>query len=94
MGVIQYEDFARVELRVGQVRAAERVPKADKLLRLSVDVGEPEARTIVAGIAQAYPEPGALVRQAHRGGGEPRAARRCGASPARACCSRPGSRPA
>ncbi len=60
-GVIQYEDFARVELRVGLVRSAEPVPKADKLLRLSVDVGEPEARTIVAGIAQAYPDPGALV---------------------------------
>jgi methionyl-tRNA synthetase len=50
-----------VELRVGEVKAAEAVPKADKLLKLSVDVGEPEPRTIVAGIAQAYPEPGALV---------------------------------
>ncbi len=60
-GVIQYEDFAKVELRVGQVKGAEPVPKADKLLRLSVDVGEPEARTIVAGIAQAYPDPQRLV---------------------------------
>jgi methionyl-tRNA synthetase len=60
-GVIQYDDFARVELRVGLVTAAEPVPKADKLLRLSVDVGEPAPRTIVAGIAQAYPDPAALV---------------------------------
>ncbi len=60
-GVISYEDFARVELRVGAVRAAEKVPKADKLLRLTVDVGEAEPRTIVAGIAQAYPEPDILV---------------------------------
>jgi len=60
-GVIQYDDFARVELRVGLVRSAEPVPKADKLLRLAVDVGEPEPRTIVAGIAQAYPDPGQLV---------------------------------
>jgi len=60
-GVIQYDDFAKVELRVGLVRAAEPVPKADKLLRLAVDVGEPEPRTIVAGIAQAYPDPGQLV---------------------------------
>jgi methionyl-tRNA synthetase len=60
-GVIQYDDFAKVELRIGLVRTAEPVPKADKLLRLSVDVGEPEARTIVAGIAQAYPDPGQLV---------------------------------
>jgi methionyl-tRNA synthetase len=60
-GVIQYEDFARVELRVGLVKSAEPVPKADKLLKLSVDVGEPAARTIVAGIAQAYPDPQRLV---------------------------------
>ncbi|MFY3745138.1 methionine--tRNA ligase [Anaeromyxobacter sp. Red801] len=60
-GVIQYDDFAKVELRVGLVKAAEKVEKADKLLKLSVDVGEPEPRTIVAGIAQAYPEPQALV---------------------------------
>ena len=60
-GVIGYDDFAKVELRVGLVRSAEPVPKADKLLRLSVDVGEAEPRTIVAGIAQAYPEPQRLV---------------------------------
>ncbi len=60
-GVIQYEDFAKVELRVGAIRAAVTVPKADKLLQLTVDVGEPAPRTIVAGIAQAYPDPAALV---------------------------------
>jgi methionyl-tRNA synthetase len=62
-GVIGYDDFARVELKVAVVRTAERVPKADKLLRLEVDVGEPSPRTIVAGIAQAYPDPAALVGQ-------------------------------
>jgi methionyl-tRNA synthetase len=60
-GVIQYDDFAKVELRVAAVRAAVPVPKADKLLQLTVDVGEAEPRTIVAGIAQAYPDPAALV---------------------------------
>jgi methionyl-tRNA synthetase len=60
-GVIQYDDFARVELRVAVVKAAEPVPKADKLVKLAVDVGEPEPRTIVAGIAQAYPDPSVLV---------------------------------
>ena len=60
-GVILYDDFARVELRVAQVKAAEKVEKADKLLKLTVDVGEPATRTIVAGIAQAYPDPAALV---------------------------------
>jgi methionyl-tRNA synthetase len=60
-GVIGYEDFARVELKVAIVQAAKPVPKAEKLLELSVDVGEPAPRTIVAGIAQAYPDPSALV---------------------------------
>jgi methionyl-tRNA synthetase len=60
-GVIGYDDFARVELKVAQVQAAEKVEKADKLLKLTVDAGEPEPRTIVAGIALAYPDPQALV---------------------------------
>ena len=61
VGVIAHEEFARLELVVGEVRSAEQVPKSDKLLKLSVDVGEPTPRTIVAGIAQAYPEPLRLV---------------------------------
>jgi methionyl-tRNA synthetase len=60
-GVITYDEFAKVELKVAVVKAAEKVEKADKLLKLTVDAGEPEARTIVAGIAQAYPDPQALV---------------------------------
>jgi methionyl-tRNA synthetase len=50
---IGIEDFAKVELRVGQIKTAERVPKADKLLMLQVDIGD-ETRQIVAGIATAY----------------------------------------
>jgi methionyl-tRNA synthetase len=50
---IGIEDFAKVELRVGQIKSAERVPKADKLLMLQVDIGD-ETRQIVAGIATAY----------------------------------------
>jgi methionyl-tRNA synthetase len=45
---------------VGLVRAAERIPKADKLLKLTVDLGEAEPRSIAAGIAEAY-APEALV---------------------------------
>ena len=60
-GVIQYEDFAKLELRVAVVKTAERVEGADKLLKLSVDAGDPGPRTLVAGIAQAYPDPQALV---------------------------------
>jgi methionyl-tRNA synthetase len=60
VGVLAYEDFARVALRVGVVRGAERVPKSDKLLKLTVDLGEATPRTIAAGIAEAY-APEALV---------------------------------
>jgi methionyl-tRNA synthetase len=59
-GVISIDDLKKVDLRLGLVLSAERVPKADKLLELKVDVGEPEPRTIVAGIAEYY-EPEALV---------------------------------
>jgi methionyl-tRNA synthetase len=51
---ISIEEFARVDMRVGEVRFAERVKGADKLLHLKVDIGEAEPRTIVAGIAEAY----------------------------------------
>lgn len=50
---ITIDDFAKVELRVAQIKVAERVPKADKLLRLEVDLGY-ETRQILAGIAEAY----------------------------------------
>jgi methionyl-tRNA synthetase len=51
---ISIDDFAKVDMRVGQVLAVERVKGADKLLQLKVDIGEPEPRTLVAGIAEAY----------------------------------------
>ncbi len=51
---ITIEDFSKVDLRVGEVKSAESVKGADKLLHLKVDVGEAEPRTIVAGIALAY----------------------------------------
>jgi methionyl-tRNA synthetase len=50
---ITIDDFAKVELRVALVKVAERVPKADKLLRLEVDLGY-EQRQILAGIAESY----------------------------------------
>ena len=51
---IQIDDFGKVDLRVGQVITAEPVKGADKLLQMKIDIGEPEPRTIVAGIAQVY----------------------------------------
>ncbi|TMQ19196.1 MAG: methionine--tRNA ligase [Deltaproteobacteria bacterium] len=51
---IKIDDFGRIELRVGTVLSAAAVPKAKKLLQLSVDLGEPQPRSIVAGIAETY----------------------------------------
>jgi methionyl-tRNA synthetase len=56
---ISIDDFIKVDLRVAQILVAERVPKADKLLRLEVDLGY-EKRQILAGIAQYY-EPEKLI---------------------------------
>jgi len=57
---VSIEEFARLDLRVGKVLKAERIPGARKLLRLEVDLGEGEPRQLVAGIAEFY-EPEELV---------------------------------
>lgn len=54
---ITIDDFTKVDLRVAQIVVAERIPKADKLLRLEVDLGpgfDPPRRQILAGIAEYY----------------------------------------
>ncbi|HEY3579505.1 MAG TPA: methionine--tRNA ligase, partial [Pyrinomonadaceae bacterium] len=51
---IEIDDFAKVDLRVGQVLSAERLPKSDKLLLMKIDLGEAEPRQVLAGIAQYY----------------------------------------
>ena len=50
---IGIEDFTKVEMRVGEIKSAERVAGADKLLKVMVDIGE-EVRQVVAGIATVY----------------------------------------
>ncbi len=67
--VISIDDFAKVELRVAQVLVAERIPKADKLLRLEVDLGY-EKRQILAGIAAAL-RAGEADRPQDRDRGQP-----------------------
>jgi methionyl-tRNA synthetase len=59
-GYITLDDFAKVELRAGTILSAEKLPKADKLLALKVDLGEGAPRQILAGLAQFY-EPDALI---------------------------------
>lgn len=51
--MITYEDFQKLEIKIGKVIAAEKVPDTDKLLKLEVDLGEEKNRTIISGIAHA-----------------------------------------
>ncbi|MEO8071848.1 MAG: methionine--tRNA ligase [Acidobacteriota bacterium] len=57
---ITIDDFLKVELRVGEIKVAERIPKADKLLRFEIDLGEEKPRQILAGLAEYY-EPETLI---------------------------------
>ena len=57
---IEIGDFAKVEMKVGEVLTAARIPKADKLLLLTIDVAEDQPRQVLAGIAQYY-EPESLI---------------------------------
>ena len=57
---ITIDDFLKLELRVGEILVAERIPKADKLLRFEINIGEEKPRQILAGLAEYY-EPETLV---------------------------------
>jgi methionyl-tRNA synthetase len=58
---ISITEFSKIEVSVGTVRVAERVPDTDKLLRLEVDFGEEQVRQIVSGIAAYVNEPEDLI---------------------------------
>ena len=57
---ISIDDFAKVEIRLGQIKSAEPVPGSDKLLKLSVDFGEESPRQVLSGIAK-YVTPEELI---------------------------------
>jgi methionyl-tRNA synthetase len=59
--MITYDDFAKLEIKIGTILAAEVVPKSDKLLKLKVDIGEEEKRQIVSGIREFFSDPQILV---------------------------------
>lgn len=58
---ISIEDFAKVKIRIGTIVSAEKVPDADKLIKLMIDMGEGSPRQILSGIAMHYPDPSVLV---------------------------------
>lgn len=59
--MINYDEFQKVEIKIGKILSAEKVPETDKLLKLSVDFAEGAPRQIISGIALHYPDPQALV---------------------------------
>lgn len=59
--MISFEEFKKVEIKVGKILSAEKVPDTDKLLKLAVDVGEESPRQIVSGISLYFPDCSILV---------------------------------
>lgn len=59
--MINIEDFKKIDITVGKILSAEKVPETDKLLKLSVDLGEAVPRTIVSGISLYFPDCSVLV---------------------------------
>lgn len=58
---VSYDDFAKLDIRIGEIKTVEVVEGADKLLKLSVDLGEEAPRQIVSGIREYFADPEALV---------------------------------
>lgn len=56
-----FEDFSKLDIRIGEIISAEKIPDTDKLLRLEVDLGEEEYRQIISGIAEYFEDIEALV---------------------------------
>jgi methionyl-tRNA synthetase len=61
MEYVSYDEFKKMDIRVGTIRAVEPVEGADKLLKCQIDFGEPELRQIVSGIREFFPEYEKLV---------------------------------
>ena len=59
--MIKIEDFAKLQIKIGEILEAEKVQDADKLIKLQIDLGEEKPRQGLAGIAEFFPEPQALV---------------------------------
>jgi methionyl-tRNA synthetase len=59
--MINYDDFAKLEITIGEIRAVDVVDGADKLLKLTVDFGEEKSRQIISGIRLYFEDPHVLV---------------------------------
>jgi len=61
METITYDQFKKMDIRIGTVRNVEPIEGTDKLLKCQIDFGEPELRQIISGIREYYPEYGELL---------------------------------
>ena len=59
--MISYEDFKKLEIKIGKIISAEKIPDTDKLLLLKADFAEESPRQIVSGIAEHFPDPASLI---------------------------------
>ena len=59
--MITFDEFKKVEIKIGQILSAEKVPESDKLLKLMVDFGEAGPRQIVSGIVPYFPDTEVLI---------------------------------
>ena len=59
--MINIDDFAKLEIKIGKIVAIEKVPETDKLLKLTVEMGEEKPRQIISGISLYFPDPQVLV---------------------------------
>jgi methionine--tRNA ligase beta chain len=59
--MVSFEDFKKLEIKIGKVISAERIPNSDKLVKLMFDIGEAGPRQILVGIAEFFPDLSALI---------------------------------
>lgn len=59
--MITIDDFAKVEMTIGEILSVEVIPESEKLLKLKVDFGEENSRQVLSGIARFFPDPQTLV---------------------------------
>src|SRR5436190_959038 len=59
--IISLEDFKKIDIKIGEILTAEKVPETDKLLRLTVNFGEEKPRQIVSGISMFFPDLEVLI---------------------------------
>jgi methionyl-tRNA synthetase len=59
--MINLDDFKKCEIKIGTVLSAEKVPEADRLVKLSIDLGEGSPRQIISGIAEFFPDVPVLI---------------------------------